>query len=89
MEEKDNQKKNMKLCVIVLSVSGLIGGVETILDFNVSGAAKPEIAYSQSASLAVPSTAPFDPSQAVGEALADAKGRDRSIAQLFQPHEDQ
>ena len=79
----------MKLCAILLSLSGLIGGVETILDSHLTGAAKPEIAYSKSASLAVPSTAPFDPNQAVGEALADAKGRDLSIAQLFQAREDQ
>ena len=77
----------MKLCAILLSLSGLIGGVETILDSHDSGAAKPEIAYSQSRSPAVPSTAPPDPSRTVGEALADAQARDISIAQLFQPRE--
>ena len=79
----------MKLCAILLSLSGLIGGVETILDSHVSGAAKPEIAYSQSSSMAMPSTAPPDPNLAVREALADAEARDPSIAELFQPREDQ
>ena len=79
----------MKLCAILLSLSGLIGGVETILDSHVSGVPKPEIAYPQSSTLAMPSTAPPDPSLAVGEALADAQARDTSIAQLFQPRDDQ
>lgn len=79
----------MKLCAILLSLSGLIGGVETILDSHLSAAAKPEIAYSQSSSLAMPGTASPDPNQVVHEALADAQARDLSIAQLLQPREEQ
>lgn len=79
----------MKLCAIVLSLGGLIGGVETIVDTHLNEAATPQVVFSQNAPLAIPAVAPPDPDRAVGEALADARGRDVSVSDLFQPGENE
>jgi hypothetical protein len=79
----------MKICAIILSLSGLIGGVETLLDSHLAAEPNREIVFSRSPSLAMPSHAPPDPARAVADALADAQGRDISVGDLFQPKEEQ
>ena len=79
----------MKLCAIILSLGSLIGGVETVIDTHLKENSKPEVAFSRSASPAIPSLVPADPQRAVEEALADARNREISIADLFQPREEQ
>lgn len=78
----------IKLCAILLSLGGLVGGVETILETHLNVEVKPEVAFSQNAPRAI-SDAPSEPDRAVAEALADAQGRDLSISDLFQPREEQ
>jgi hypothetical protein len=79
----------MKLCAILLSLAGMIGGVETVLDANLSGDPKPQVLFSQNAPLAIPSAAPPEPHRAVEEALSDAQSREISVSNLFRSREGQ
>lgn len=79
----------IKLFAIFLSIGGLVGGVETVLDTHLNVDAKPEVTFSQNAPLAIPAAPPPDPDRAVAEALVDSQGREVSISDLFQPREDQ
>jgi hypothetical protein len=87
--KNNNGGQTMKVCAIILSLSGLIGGIETVLDSHLAAESNREIVFSRNPSLAMPSHAPPDPSRAVADALADAQGRDISIGELFQPKEEQ
>lgn len=66
----------MKLCLILLSLGGLIGGVESVLEPELTPTPKAELAYSQSALLAMPSERGPDPESDVANALADAQSRE-------------
>ena len=77
----------MKLCAILLSLSSLIGTVETVLDNNLKGSPKPQVAFSQNAPLAIPSTSPPDFQRTVDEALSDAQNREITLSDLLRAKE--
>ena len=79
----------MKLCAILLSLGGLIGGVETVIDTHGQGVEKSELVFSNDAPLAIPAVARPDPERAVSDALADAQYHEVSNSNLLQPGEDQ
>jgi hypothetical protein len=79
----------MKLCAILLSLSGMIGAVETVLDTNSTGDPKLQVVFSENAPLAIPSASPPDPQRMVEEALSDAQNRDIALSDLLRSEEDQ
>lgn len=79
----------MKLCIILLSLGGLIGGVEKVIDTPGHGVPKPEVVFSQNAPLAIPAVPLPDPERSVRDALADAPNHEVAISDLFHAREDQ
>jgi hypothetical protein len=79
----------MKLCAIILSLSSLIGGVETVLEARFKELPKAELSFSKPLSQEIPDPSPRDSLGAIQEALADAQNRDVSITELLQTHEEE
>ena len=79
----------MKLCALLLSLGSLIGTIGTVVDNNSTDDPKPQVVFSEKATLSIPSTSPPEYQRTVEEALNNGQNREIALSDFLHTQEDQ
>jgi hypothetical protein len=79
----------MKFYALLLSLGSLVGTIGTVVDSSSTAAPKPQVVFSENATLSIPSASPPDYQRTVEEALSDGQNRDIALSDLVRTQEDQ